>query len=235
MSAVFAEVPGSVLAIYAHPDDPEISCGGALATWAGVGATVGLVIATLGEKGSDDASVDPRSLATRRAEEATEAAAALGVARLEMLGYPDGELSNDRELRSRLVALIREAKPDVVVAPDPTAIFFGSRYVNHRDHREVGWAALDACAPAAGSPLYHPESGPAHHVATLLLSGTLEPDCWVDITPGVDAKVDAVRCHRSQLGEGEDMADDLVRARAAEEGRAAGLGAAEGFRRIQLG
>jgi len=71
----------------------------------------------------------------------------------------------------------------------------------------------------------------------MLLAGTLEPDTWVDIAGALDAKVGALRCHRSQLGDTgrDDMVPALVEARAAEAGQAAGLRYAEGFRRLSFG
>ena len=91
-------------------------------------------------------------------------------------------------------------KPEVVLGPDPTATFFGEVYVNHRDHRETGWALLDAVAPAAAMPLYFPEQGPPHQVSVLLLSGTHEPDVVVDVSRTIDTKVKAMLAHASQLG-----------------------------------
>ena len=79
-----------------------------------------------------------------------------------------------------------------MLGPDPTATFFGEVYVNHRDHRETGWALLDAVAPAAAMPLYFPEQGPPHQVSVLLLSGTHEPDVVVDVSRTIDIKVKAV-------------------------------------------
>ncbi len=222
-----------VLAVFAHPDDPEVSCGGALRRWADAGGETRLVICNRGEKGSDDPATDPKKLARRRAAEVADAAAVLGVSSWELLDVPDGELENTSELRARLVGEIRRFRPDVVVCPDPTAILFGDSYVNHRDHRAAGWAALDACAPAAASPLYFPDEGPPHRVATILLSGTLEPDAYVDISATVDAKVEAIGCHVSQLDDPE-VVDQLVRQRAADEGRAIGAPAAEGFRCLRL-
>jgi LmbE family N-acetylglucosaminyl deacetylase len=87
----------------------------------------------------------------------------------------------------------------------------------------------------AASPLYFPDVGLAHRVATLLLSGTLEPDVWVDIGAELAAKVDALRCHASQLGDGIDLVPAVVEARAAEAGRAGGMHYAEGFRRLSFG
>lgn len=226
--------PGRVLAIYAHPDDPEVAVGGTLASWAAEGSEVHLVICTAGEKGSSDPDVRPDELARRRAGEVEEAAAALGLAGHEVLGHPDGEVANDAELRARLVRRIRADRPDVVVSHDPTAVFFGASYVNHRDHREVGFAVLDACAPATSSPLYFPEAGPAWAVPELWLSGTLEPDTWVDVAGAVAAKAAALACHRSQLGEGVEVVGEVIRQRAEDAGREVGLGQAESFRRLHL-
>jgi LmbE family N-acetylglucosaminyl deacetylase len=226
--------PASALAIYAHPDDPEVSCGGTLARWANAGAAVWVCLVADGDKGSLDASIDPVELAARRREEVTAAGKLLGVTGHHFLGYPDGEVTDSTELRARLVALIRLLRPEVVVCPDPTAVFFGQHDANHRDHRIVGWAALDATAPAAGMPHYFPEAGPAHQPDTLYLSGTLEPDVWVDISAQLPVKVAALRCHASQLGDGIDLVTQVVEARAAEAGQAGGMRYAEGFRRLSF-
>ena len=232
---VFAEVPSCALAVYAHPDDPEVSCGGTLARWAAAGCDVHVLIACAGDKGSTDPAVDPQELADRRAAEMDAAAGALGVADVVRWGHPDGDLDRVTDVRAELVELIRSVRPDVVIGPDPTAVFFGDGYVNHVDHRTIGWALLDAVAPAAGSPLYHRERGPAHHVATLLLSGSLEPDVWVDISDGLDAKVRALFCHTSQLApDADDWLAGFVRSRAEDEGRRGGVELAESFRRIRL-
>ena len=228
------DVARRVLAVYAHPDDPEVSCAGTLARWADEGAEVHLVICARGDKGRTAAGIDPADLVARRADEAAAAAQVLGLAGHENLGYPDGEVDNTFELRAELVARIRTWKPDVVVSCDPTAVFFGNRYVNHHDHRGVGFAVLDACAPAAASPLYFPDAGPAHQVATVYLSGTLEPDTWEDITGTVDRKVEALRCHRSQVGDDLELVGEVVRRRAASAGADAGLAHAESFRVLHL-
>ncbi|MGQ0830132.1 MAG: PIG-L deacetylase family protein [Microthrixaceae bacterium] len=228
-----AQTPGRALAIYAHPDDPEVSCGGTLARWAAAGSEVHLVVANRGEKGSADPTTDPDALATHRADEVARAAEVLGVAHVEHLGHPDGELENDAALRAHLVTIIRRVRPDVVVAPDPTAVFFGASYVNHRDHRELGWAVLDSLVPAA-SPLYVPDAGAAHQVGLVLLSGTLEADAWVDISSVLDRKVAAVACHESRLGGDPDVVAGLLERRAAEEGQRSGLAHAEGFRRLRF-
>jgi LmbE family N-acetylglucosaminyl deacetylase len=224
--------PSCVLAVYAHPDDPEVSCGGTLARWGASGAAVHVLICTTGDKGSSDPGVAPAELASRRAEEVAAAAAVLGVTGHEVLPYPDGEIDNSPAFREQLVGAIRRLQPDVVVCPDPTAVFFGSSYFNHRDHRVVGWATLDALSPAAAMPHYYPGTGPPHQVSRVYLSGTLEPDVWVDITATVEVKAEALLCHRSQLGEPGEWLRTVVRQRAEEAGRMAGVRYAEGFRRL---
>jgi LmbE family N-acetylglucosaminyl deacetylase len=228
-----ATTPERALAVFAHPDDPEVGCGGTLARWASLGAEVHLVIANRGDKGSHDPATDPEALAEHRAEEVARAASVLGLAGVEHLGYPDGEIENDAGLRGRLLEIIRRLRPDAVIAPDPTAVFFGDSYVNHRDHRQLGWAVLDSFVPAA-SPPYAPDSGPAHQVGLVLLAGTLEANAWVDIGAVLDTKVAAVACHESRLGGDPDLVAGLLEQRAAEEGQRAGIRHAEAFRRLRL-
>lgn len=232
--SLFIDIPERALAVYAHPDDPEVACGGTLARWANQGTHVRLVIVNAGDKGSHDARTDPDELTRRRAGEVAAAVEVMDLAGFDMLGIPDGEADNDLGLRSQLVRLVRRHRPDVVVAPDPTAVFFGDSYVNHRDHREVGWAVLDAVAPAASSPLYFPDTGSPHQVTTLLLSGTLAPDAWVDVSSTIDRKVAAVACHESRVGRDPELVAKLLRARTAEAGAKADVAHAEGYRRLRF-
>jgi LmbE family N-acetylglucosaminyl deacetylase len=228
-------VPERVLAVYAHPDDPDVSCGGTLARWAGAGAEVHVLICTNGDKGTIDPDVDPGSLARQRAAEAGEAARLLGIAGQHFLGYPDGELDDAPAFRAALVGWVRTLRPLTVLGPDPTAVFFGEDYFNHRDHRMTGFALLDALSPAAALPHYFPEAGVAYQAQTALLSGTLEPTVWVDVTATIEDKAAAVSCHRSQFADEGEWARRAVRDRAQEDGRQAGVAYAEGFRRLRLG
>lgn len=223
-----------MLAVYAHPDDPEVSCGGTIASWVAGGAEVHLVLVNQGDKGSSDPAVQPSELARRRATEVEASAQVLGLSSITMFGEPDGESENTLALRGRLVDVLRRVKPDVVVCPDPTALFFGDSYVNHRDHRVAGFLTLDAVAPAAASPLYFAGRGAPHRVATMYLSGTLEPDTFVDIGATIDVKAAALACHTSQLGEGGEWVRELVQERAVEAGRRTGVRYAEAFRVLRL-
>ncbi len=234
MAQLVADSPAVVLAVYAHPDDPDVAAGGTLARWAAAGSVVEVCICADGDKGSLDPDVRPGDLVQRRRRETEQSGRLLGVRRHHWLGFADGELEDGAELRARLVEVIRSVRPVAVMAPDPTAVFFGSTYVNHRDHRAVGWAAIDAVAPAAANPHYFPDRGPAHRVELLYLSGTLEPDAWVDVSDTIDAKAAAIACHASQIGEAGEWLRGAVRRRAEEAGREASVPLAEGFRRITL-
>lgn len=233
------DVPACVLAVYAHPDDPEISAGGTLGAWADAGAEVHVLVTTRGDKGSSDPNRDPDELVRVRLDESKAAAQILGLAGVHHLEYPDGEIENDTELRRSLVRHVRSLRPDVVLCPDPTAVFFGDGYVNHRDHRVTGWATLDAVAPASGNPHYFAELRgeglDVHQPRAVYLSGTFEPNVWVDISATFDRKVEALFCHASQLVETGPWFREFLRETAEAAGRAAGVSYAEAFRRIVLG
>jgi LmbE family N-acetylglucosaminyl deacetylase len=228
------DVPEVALAVYAHPDDADVACGGTLARWAKAGTSVHLVVCTDGGKGTTDPKTKPEKLVAIRAAELEESSALIGLASVDNLGYPDGELVDSEAFRGVLVEWVRRLRPDVVCGHDPTAIFFGQEYFNHRDHRIAGAVLLDAVVPAAALPLYFPAAGPAHQVTTVLLSGTLDPDVWVDVTDTIECKAAAVECHRTQFAEPGGWAGEAVRLRAEEEGRRSGARFAEGFRRLTL-
>lgn len=234
MARLLEEVPGVVLAVFAHPDDPDVAAGGTLARWAAAGSEVHVCLCAEGDKGSLDPAADTARLVERRRAETAEAGRILGVARHHWLGFPDGGLEDGPELIGRIVEVVREVRPAAVVAPDPTAVFFGHTYVNHRDHRATGWAALDAVSPAASNPHYFPGRGPAHRVGEIYLAGTLEPDVWVDVSSTIEAKAAAIACHASQLGGAGEWLRGEVRRRAEDAGREAGVAFAEAFRRVAL-
>jgi LmbE family N-acetylglucosaminyl deacetylase len=234
VAELVTDIPATALAVYAHPDDPDVAAGGTLARWAGAGTAVHICICADGDKGSSDPATVPAELVARRRDEVAASGALLGVKAHHWLGFPDGELDEDRVLISRLVALVREVRPDAVITSDPTAVFFGQHYVNHRDHRVVGWAVLDAVAPAAGNPHYYPEAGPPHRVGLVYLSGTLAPDAWIDISETIDVKAAAIACHHSQLGDDGEWLRTAVRQRAEDAGREASVRFAEAYRRLQL-
>lgn len=222
------------MAIYAHPDDADVAAGGVLAQWASEGTQVHLVVICKGDKGSHSLDRPAGVVSATRHEELQRAAKILGASSITTLERPDGAVTNDEELRAELVGLVRKYRPDVVLGPDPTAVFFGGVYVNHRDHREAGWAILDAVAPAAAMPLYFPEMGPTHQVELLLLSGTHEPDVVIDVSSVIEVKVGAVLAHASQLEGDDQVIRDVVMGRAEQAGRPLGLAFAEAFRSVEL-
>jgi LmbE family N-acetylglucosaminyl deacetylase len=230
--------PGRVLAVYAHPDDPEVSAGGTMARWAAEGAEVWVLVTTRGDKGTSDPNVDPDELVERRISETASSVELLGLAGHRHLQHDDGDLEDDHALREEICRVVRELRPDAVLCPDPTAVFFGDSYFNHRDHRVTGWATLDAVAPAAGLPHYFSEQLAegltVHQVGEVYLSGTLEPNCWVDISAYIERKIDALFCHQSQLQETGEPFRQFMRQRAEQDGRRAGVPYAEGFRRLRL-
>ena len=234
MAALFGNAPARALAVYAHPDDPEISCGATLARWSAAGCQVHVLVLTRGEKGTHDPAIDLDELAGRRHREMEASGKVLGLTGREQLAIDDGELVNSGKVREQIVAAVRRVRPDVVVCPDPTAVIFGDTYFNHSDHRVAGWATLEAVSPAAGNPHYFPLAGPPHPVGVVLLSGTLEPNVWVDVTASLETKVDALLCHASQLDGSEDLFRAVLRNRAEAEGHTAGVRYAESFRRLSL-
>ena len=233
-------LPRRVLAIGAHPDDAEFGAGAALAKWAAGGAHVTILVLTDGSKGSWEPEASPAGLARIRAGEQRRAAEALGAAETVNLGYVDGELEYTMALRAEICGWIRRRRPDAVLSHDPWR-----RYMLHPDHRAAGWAAVDGVT-AARDRLFFPEQlggGVVHHrPGALLLWAADRPDHCEDAAGFLDRKVEALLAHSSQAvttmdGAGRsDEATEAFRAeihrRARAAGSAAGLAAAEAFKRI---
>jgi len=199
-------IPRSAMSIHAHPDDQDFTIAGTLAKWAGAGCEITTVIITDGSAGSNDPQHGPDykpTLAQIRAGEQRAANALLGIKETIFLGYPDGELVASIALRKELTRLIRRLKPDAVLIGDPTAVFYGNRYINHPDHRAAAEAALYAVFPSAGSrPIFMDlldEGLELHEVKRLYIHGSEQPDTWVDITDTLDIKIKALQQHVSQI------------------------------------
>ena len=153
------ETPGIVLAVYAHPDDADVACGGTLARWAKAGSAVHLVVCTDGGKGTTDPAVEPDSAGSRpRRGTGVVVRPHRPVQRRESR-LPRRRAHRFFRLPAHIGQRVRALRPDVVCGHDPTAIFFGQDYFNHRDHRIAGAALLDAVAPAAALPHYFPTPG----------------------------------------------------------------------------
>ena len=212
-------IPRSAMAIFAHPDDAEFTVAGTPAKWASAGCETTVVLITSGNVGTHDPTHTREELARVREEETRAAMGVLGVRRVVFLGHNDCEVENTLDLRRRLVREIRAHRPEVVVCADPRALFFGDRYVNHPDHRAGGAAAIEASFPCAEMELLWPTAGVPHRVQAIYVSSTMEPNTRIDVTETIDAKIDALRCHRSQLGERDPS--EMIRAWASEEARKA--------------
>jgi LmbE family N-acetylglucosaminyl deacetylase len=196
-----------VLAVFAHPDDPEFFCGATFARWAAEGAHITFVLVTSGDKGSSDPEMTPdRLIAIREAEERA-AAAALGVHDVVFLRVPDGEVQPTLALRRAITRMIRLRQPDTVVTCDPSVYWFeGWGGLNHPDHRAVGEATLDAVYPTARDRLNFPELARdeglhPHKVKTLYISGTDRPNVKVDVTAYLDVQLRALAEHKSQIAD----------------------------------
>jgi LmbE family N-acetylglucosaminyl deacetylase len=222
-------IPKSAMAIVAHPDDIEFGAAGTLAKWAKRGCRVVYVHVTSGNGGTHDPQYTRETIAQLREDEVRAAAAICGVHELEFLHYNDGEVVASLELRKDLVRVLRKHKPEVVIAMDPTTMFYGNEYINHPDHRAVATATMDAVFPVVSMPLMYPELGPAHQVYEVWIQFTQNADTWVDIAETVELKAQALAQHKSQVGEDEVK---MVRAWAMETGK--GLVPAENFKVMYL-
>ncbi len=225
------EGPARAMVIMAHPDDAEFLCSGTVAKWCKEGWDVFYVLVTGGDKGTHDPAMTPEKLAAIREEEQRAACRVLGVKECILLGYPDGFTSESAELRGQIVRLLRMYRPDVVITWDA---FRGT--FNHRDHRNVGQATMDAIYPIVRDRLFYQgneEDGLAsHQVNEVLLAGAADADYVVDITEVWETKVDAILCHTSQIGDRTKEA--FQKERAEREVKEPGKPIEERFRRWSI-
>jgi bacillithiol biosynthesis deacetylase BshB1 len=176
-----------VLAIAAHRDDVELTCGGTLVKAAAQGHRTAIVDMTQGEMGT-------RGSAELRAQEASRAAEILGVTARVNLGLPDAGIVNTPETRAKLVRFIRRFQPRVVLAPSITG--------KHPDHRVAAELVADACF-LSGLQKIEPDL-PRHRPFKLLHSLTyredpIKPTFVVDISDEFERKLEAIRAYASQF------------------------------------
>jgi len=229
--------PARFLVIAAHPDDAEFGPAATAAAWIDAGSVGRLVCCTSGDQGGEDPGADPLALAATREAEQRRAAAIVGYDDVVFLHQPDGALANELPLRELLVREIRRFRPDAVLTHDPEVLFYRGAGVNHADHRAAGMAAVDAVFPAARNPMAFPglaRAGlAAHAVRRLYLFWPNEPTAWVDVSATAERKIEALRCHASQIADPEGMTARL-RAWLAEEGEPIGATAGEAFRLVVI-
>ncbi len=232
--AVWAE-PQKILVILAHPDDPEFFCGATLARWARAGHRIHYCLLTCGDKGGG-MDVTPQELCTDRRQEQRRAADLLGVGEIRFLDHEDGYLVPTLDLRREVVRVLRQERPDILVSCDPTNLFPFSGYgLNHPDHRAAGQVVLDAVFPAAGNPHYFPEllaeGLQPHTPREVWLALTGQPNVILDVTDTWDIKLQALKAHKSQIGDPVEF-EKRMRARHTEDSRDDAPRYEERFRRI---
>ncbi|MFC2035757.1 PIG-L deacetylase family protein [Chloroflexota bacterium] len=195
-----------VIVVMPHPDDAESRVAGTVAHWTREGKEVIYVVCTNGDKGTNDPGIRSEELARVREQEQLAAAELLGVREVIFLGYPDQSLEDTPEFRKEIVRLIRTYKPETVVTVDS----YGE-YVDHRDHRIALQVTLDAIFPYAGCIHSYPdllkEKLKPHRVKEVLICGTQNHNYYIDITDTIDTKIAALRCHKSQMGDGPRAAE----------------------------
>ena len=204
-----------VLAIFAHRDDAELTCGGTLIKLAGQGHRTGVLDLTAGEMGT-------RGSAELRAEEAERAASVMGLAVRENLGLPDAGITNTPETRRLVARVIRRFRPTIVIAP--------AQQGRHPDHRIASELVRDACF-ISGLAKIEPDL-PKHRPRKVIhclsyREDHLRPTFVVDISDEFERKLEAIRCYGSQFDSvtqaGEvypngDPLYDIVRHQAAHYG-----------------
>ena len=180
--------PGlDVLAVAAHRDDVELTCGGTLARLKRLGRRTGILDLTQGEMGS-------RGSAETRADEAARAGAVLGVEMRENLALPDAGIVNTPDTRAAIARVIRRLRPAVVIAPAPRG--------RHPDHRVAAQLIRDAAFVSGLAklepdlPAWRPRKV-VHAIA--YREDHVKPTFVVDISEDFETKLNAVRCYASQF------------------------------------
>jgi bacillithiol biosynthesis deacetylase BshB1 len=178
-----------LLAIFPHPDDAELTCGGTLLKAARQGYRVGILDLTAGEMASRG------DVATRQSE-AGRAARVLQVAVRENLGLPDGGLSANPDQRRLVAMAVRRLRPSVVVTTAPSPLG------RHPDHRVCGDLVRDACFVAGLRML--DAATPAHRPRKVLhclsfREDSLRPTFVVDVSEELERKLEAIGCYASQF------------------------------------
>jgi bacillithiol biosynthesis deacetylase BshB1 len=203
-----------VLAIAAHRDDVEQTCGGTLLRMASRGLRTAILDLTQGEAGT-------RGSAEDRASEAAEAARILGASWRQALDLPDGAVENTLENRLKIVRVLRLLRPRVVILP-----YWQAR---HPDHAITAALGYEACFL---SGLAKVEAGSAPHrpfkIVYASLYADVRPSFVVDITPFIEQRHAALMAYRSQYanqatGGGLFVPEEEIRERTFAEARHYGL------------
>jgi N-acetylglucosamine malate deacetylase 1 len=177
-----------ILAIAAHRDDVEQTCGGTLLAMHAKGWRTGILDLTQGESGT-------RGTAAEREAEANAAARILNVAHREALDLPDGNVQNTLENRLKIAAVLRRLRPRVVILP-----YWQGR---HPDHYTTATLGYEACFVSGLSKIETPGGQAPHRPYKILyasLYADVRPTFVVDITPFVEQRLQSLLAYRSQYG-----------------------------------
>ena len=216
MSAAASPSPEicDVLAIAAHRDDVEQTCGGTLLRMASRGLRTAILDLTQGEAGT-------RGTADDRAREAAQAAKLLGVAWRQALDFTDGAIENTFSNRLRVVCVLRQLRPRVVILP-----YWQAR---HPDHAIVAPLGYEACFLSGLAKI---ETGSAPHrpfkIVYASLYADVRPSFIVDIATFIEQRHSALMAYQSQYanqaaGSGLFVPEEEIRERTFAEARHYGL------------
>lgn len=179
-----------ILAIGAHPDDVELSCGGTLIKAVRQGRRVGIVDVTEGELGT-------RGSREIRATEARNAAAVIGVHYRTNLSIPDGNIEKTPENVLRLVTVIREVRPDVLLIPhsiDRHPDHESSHILCRKAWFDSGLRRVESSLGGTPQEAFRPRA-----VYHYMQWHEFTPSFIVDVSDTYDVRVEAMRAYKSQF------------------------------------
>jgi LmbE family N-acetylglucosaminyl deacetylase len=204
------------LAVVAHPDDMEYGAASAVARWTAQGKDVRYALATSGEAGIS--VLPPDEVGPAREREQVASCRVVGVDDVEFLGFADGTLVADLELRRALAACIRRHRPEAIVSINFRDSWGGPSW-NHADHRALGVALLDAVRDA-DNPWVFRDLGlePWGGVRFVAFNASTEPTHAVDVGDHIETGVTSLRCHQLYLDHLDDGDPGFIR----DHARAAG-------------
>jgi len=191
-----------ILAVSAHPDDIEFSCGGTLFKFRDKGYELYYIVATNGENGFKIGHKPKAERIKTRYKEQINAAKLLGVKKVFFLHYKDGLLPNNTELRVKIAKIIKKVKPNIIFTFDPANKSYESVNLNHTDHRVIGEAVFDAVFAARNRYML---PGVSHAVEQFYFFGCDKPSHFENITKQIKQKISLIKEHRSQFYEEKGM------------------------------